>query len=358
MGFVQSPRHAFPNADFSPAPNGAAEAGISRPWGHGRIHRWLDKARQHGLSLPSNLAARALRLPWTDRLVGDAQARARAAHLPELPALSAADAALLRTLLRDGVCVTSLEELGLPGTAAMLASATSLTDRLAARRRQPEHAHRHTVTATAQDLLDFPAILEWGLGTRLLDLVENYLGLPVAYDGPDHFYSPADGREAGPRIWHRDREDRRMLKIAVYISDVGPQDGPFEIVHPDFRERLGGPRQAAILPQAELERRIGPEGMEKAIRTCTGRRGTVVIAETAENYHRGRPPVRSDRSALYYGYFSRFTPTPFFCERSPLTRAQIARIASGLPERQHDALLWRRFLPAWKRVVPTNRIRV
>ncbi|UPG73233.1 hypothetical protein MVG78_03455 [Roseomonas gilardii subsp. gilardii] len=358
MGFVQSPSHAFPNPAANPVSIGAAQSRLSRPWGHSRFRRWLGKGWQHGLSLPSGLAARALRLPWPDRFVEGALARARTAHLPYLPTLTAPDAALLRSLLRDGVCVTSLEELGLPGTAAMLASATSLTERLAARRHHPDHAHRHTITATAQDLLDFPAILEWGLGTRLLDLVENYLGLPVAYDGPDHFYSPADGREAGPRIWHRDREDRRMLKIAVYISDVGPQDGPFEIVRPCFRDALGGPGQAALLPQAELERRIGPGNMEKAIRTCTGRRGTVVIAETAENYHRGRPPVRGDRSALYYGYFSRVTPTPFFCERSPLSRGQIARIAAGLPERQHDALLWRRFLPAWKRIVPTNRLRV
>lgn len=358
MGLARSPSHAFPSAGFSPASAAAGQAGLLHPWGSGRPRRWLDKVWQHGLSLPSELAARTLSLPWPDRLVEDARAGACAAHLPRLPALSARDAALLGSLLRDGVCVTSLEELGLPGTAAMLASATSLTERLAARRHHPDHAHRHTITATAQDLLDFPAILEWGLGTRLLDLVENYLGLPVAYDGPDHFYSLADGREAGPRIWHRDREDRRMLKIAVYITDVGPQDGPFEIVHPAFRESLGGPGRGAILPQAELERRIGSGNMEKAIRTCIGRRGTVVISETAENYHRGRPPVRGDRSALYYGYFSRFTPTPFFCERSPLSRAQIARIATGLPERQHDALLWRRFLPAWKRIVPTNRIRV
>jgi hypothetical protein len=358
MGLIQSPRHAFPGTGFSPASAAAPQAGVLRPWDRSHFRRGLGKGWQHGLSLPSELAARALRLPWTDRLVEDARARACAAHLPRLPALSAREAALLQILRRDGVCVTSLEELDLPGTAAMLASATSMTERLAARRHHPDHAHRHTVTATAQDLLDFPAILEWGLGTRLLDLVENYLGLPVAYDGPDHFYSPADGREAGPRIWHLDREDRRMLKIAVYISDVGPQDGPFEIVRPAFRESLSAPRQAAILPQAELEHRIGPGNLEKAIRTCTGRRGTVVIAETAENYHRGRPPVRGDRSALYYGYFSRFTPTPFFCERSPLSRGQIARIASGLPERQHDALLWRRFLPAWKRIVPTNRIRV
>ncbi|SUE63402.1 Uncharacterised protein [Roseomonas gilardii subsp. rosea] len=358
MGLVRNLSHAFPSSGFSPASAPAGQAGPLHPWGHDRPRRWLGKVWQHGLSLPSELAARTLRLPGPDRLVEDAWARARAAHLPRLPALSARDAALLRTLLRDGVCVTSLEELGLPGTAAMLASATSLTGRLAARRHHPDHAHRHTVTATAQDLLDFPAILEWGLGTRLLDLVENYLGLPVAYDGPDHFYSPADGREAGPRIWHRDREDRRMLKVAVYVTDVGPQDGPFEIVRPGFRAALGGAGRGALLSHAELERRIGPENMEKAIRTCIGRRGTVVIAETAENYHRGRPPVRGDRSALYYGYFSRFTPTPFFCERSPLSRAQIARIATGLPERQRDALLWRRFLPAWKRIVPTNRIRV
>jgi hypothetical protein len=49
--------------------------------------------------------------------------------------------------------------------------------------------------------------------------------LPVAYDGASVNYTVADGREVSTRRWHRDWEDRRMLKVAVCLNDVGHGGG-------------------------------------------------------------------------------------------------------------------------------------
>ena len=66
--------------------------------------------------------------------------------------------------------------------------------------------------ASGADLIAHDKIIRWGLSDRLLDIAGNYLGVPVGYDGANVFFTKADGMEAGPRRWHRDAEDRRMLK--------------------------------------------------------------------------------------------------------------------------------------------------
>jgi hypothetical protein len=76
----------------------------------------------------------------------------------------------------------------------------------------------------------YPSIYLLGLQDRLLDIAENYVGLPPAYDGVTINYTVADGREVSTRKWHRDWEDRRMLKVAVYLHDVDEDAGPFQMI--------------------------------------------------------------------------------------------------------------------------------
>lgn len=53
------------------------------------------------------------------------------------------------------------------------------------------------------------------------------------------------------QLWHRDYNDRRLLKAFLYLSDVGPKNGYFEY--------LTG--SAATLPLGRMFDRIGPDGL-------------------------------------------------------------------------------------------------
>ena len=87
-----------------------------------------------------------------------------------------------------------------------------------------------TLGVLADDLAADPLVYKWGLTDENLDLAEFYIGLPVRYLGVGVKRESADGVAAGVRQWHRDIEDRRMLKIIVYLSDVEDGCGPFEYV--------------------------------------------------------------------------------------------------------------------------------
>lgn len=201
-------------------------------------------------------------------------------------------------------------------------------------------------------IVENPAIFQWGLQDRLLDIAESYIGLPVAYDGVAINYTVADGREVSTRKWHRDWEDRRMLKVAVYIHDVDTDGGPFEAIarHDTVQSDQQG-YSYELADDAELARRLGPDFAQDVV-SCTGRRGTVIFCDTARFFHRGKPATARDRAALFYSYFANPPRHPFLCERTGLDYADAVRLSVTMPPRQRLAATWRRQLPPVLRMIP------
>ena len=106
---------------------------------------------------------------------------------------------------------------------------------------------------------------------------------------------------AGPGIsaerWHRDHEDIRVVKVALFLDDVRPDSGPLCYLrgsHPggplaDVHPAV--PSIGAHLPEDEVESLIA-RGNVKA---CTGRRGDLLIWDGAGLHHGGRAQRRPRR---------------------------------------------------------------
>jgi hypothetical protein len=280
-------------------------------------------------------------------------------HERYLPTLESQDLAIVRDLELKGIAVTSIDRLNLPDTDNFFAAAKQISDELARMSRTNEYRGKHTFSATAVQLMQYPDVFWWGVQERLLRIVECYLKLPVAYDGLSYYYSIANSQESGPRKWHRDKEDWRMIKIGVYLNDVDDLGGPFECVFPEANAKIHefAKQPYQIFPESELKNLLGdkPETWRKS---CTGVTGTVIFVDTAAYYHRGRPPISINRSAIFFSYFSRRPKHPFFCGRSPLSQQQLAELARPLSSHLQESILWRNNLPGIGRWIPKNRLKV
>jgi hypothetical protein len=84
------------------------------------------------------------------------------------------------------------------------------------------------VHATNEQMMEYPEIFLWGLEQRLLNIAENYLGLPVAYHGSYFRRDIANQVEKKSRLWHMDSEDRKLFKVIVYLNDINDERGPFQ----------------------------------------------------------------------------------------------------------------------------------
>ncbi len=323
------------------------------------LYHLTNRVINKALSLPSDIACRLHNTDWFEQSVLLPQyQRHLSQHQHLLPQLEASDRAIVEQLEQNGVCITSLDALGLPDSQVLLDSANQITQELAQQSRSPGHTHKHTLMATASQLMARPEIFFWGLSERILKIVESYLGLPAAYDGLSFYYSVADGRDAGPRIWHRDKEDWRMTKVAVYLNDVDEFGGPFQTVKPAVNEWLIKTLpQYKGLPHTELQSLIHQE-FDDWLVSCIGKAGTVVFTDTSRFYHRGKPPIETDRSAIFFHYFSQYPKNPFYCERSILSRKQTAELTQRLPVSQQRPLRWREHYPGIGRYIPKNYMRV
>ncbi len=120
-------------------------------------------------------------------------------------------------------------------------------------------------------------------------------------------------------LWHLDAEDRRMVKIIIYLNDVSQDNGPFEYIPKSDVSRLMELRiRSKIVPKtakgivglndAEIEEFI-PRSLWKS---CPGSAGTVVFADPKAIFHHGKSRKQS-RSTLFFVYTSNNPLRPDCC---------------------------------------------
>jgi hypothetical protein len=131
--------------------------------------------------------------------------------------------------------------------------------------------------------------LRLGVNPRLLDLANAYLGMWSKLEYVDVWYTPpagGDERRSSQR-WHRDFNDRHLLKAFLYLVDVDEETGPFEYVP---RSAPGGdlerlwpwrPLGENYPPEEEFAERVDGRSV-----TFTAPKGTIIFCNTS-GFHRG-----------------------------------------------------------------------
>lgn len=237
---------------------------------------------------------------------------ARQQHTPKLPGLEKGDRLIVDSLKRDGIYITNLAELGLGTTSELLNAAHSLLPTMG--------TTQYDISANnlpeIYTVTDLPSFYNWGKEQRLLNIIENYLSLPVAYHGVHLRKDFANENQFATLLWHRDVEDRRVLKIIVYLSDVEEKHGPFEYVPLAYtsRTQLNYYRiQRKIYNTAGIDdetlNKIVPKS---AWKSCPGPAGTVILADTRRLLHHGTLRTE-ERSTLFFVYTANPPKRPELC---------------------------------------------
>jgi hypothetical protein len=126
---------------------------------------------------------------------------------------------------------------------------------------------------------------------RMLDLANTYLELWSKLEYVDMWYSvpqPEEAARIASQRWHRDFNDKHLLKAFLYLVDVDEGTGPFQYVPGSAPGGRYGdawpwrPLGENYPPENELESRISGD----AVKVFTGRKGTLLFCNTA-GFHRG-----------------------------------------------------------------------
>lgn len=151
--------------------------------------------------------------------------------------------------------------------------------------------------------------LRAGSDPRLLAVVNEYLGLWSKLSYVDQWYTLPRGeidRVASQR-WHRDYNDKHLLKVFLYMNDVDEAAGPFEYIPGTM---IRGNRFADVYPwevfgedlyppDAALEQLTGADESH----VVTGSAGTLILCDTT-GFHRGGFAIERPRVMGVWNYVS------------------------------------------------------
>jgi hypothetical protein len=134
--------------------------------------------------------------------------------------------------------------------------------------------------------------LQFALDRRVLDVVNEYFQLWAKLTYVDLWYAVSTGgnpSRIGSQRWHRDPEDKKMLKIYLYLADASEDSGPLQYIVGSCR----GGRYENAWPRRRPDGIPYPpqECVQKEIPasnwiTCVGSKGTIVLCDTS-GLHRG-----------------------------------------------------------------------
>jgi hypothetical protein len=148
------------------------------------------------------------------------------------------------------------------------------------------------------------------LHSSLLSVVNAYIGIysKVRYLTFWLNLHKPDQKEMASQFWHRDHEDRRILKLFLYLEDVNEGSGPFSYVPGMHRGKLRHIDPIDSTGKTNGTIRANDEAMNKIISKekwfiGVAPKGTIIIADT-KSYHKGGLAKTNDRHLLTAAYYS------------------------------------------------------
>jgi hypothetical protein len=253
-----------------------------------------------------------------DRVLANRSARRRFGH--ERPALDTSQQRIVDELRVEGFVVVPFGELfpdparweavGAAADAFVSETEEGLRREAAGedatlRRSVKKYLVRKNAWGTTLDPAD--PWLRLALDPKVLDLANTYLGMWSKLEYLDLWYTPPtdEGERQSSQRWHRDFNDRLLLKAFLYLSDVDEQAGPLEYVPRSFPGgELGDlwawyPGYDGYPPQEEFDERM----RGRRIETFTGQRGTLIFCNTS-GFHRGGYATGTPRVLATWTYSS------------------------------------------------------
>ncbi len=152
------------------------------------------------------------------------------------------------------------------------------------------------------------------LENKVLGIINSYMGMFSKF----YMFTlnktmpvPEGSKEVQSQRWHRDPEDKKMVKVFLYFNDVDENTGPFVYIKDThFEGKYGNlfppePPRGSLPPDEKVQKIIPKEN----IKICMAPAGTLIFADP-RGIHKGGYATKNHRimSTLYY--YSEASPWP------------------------------------------------
>ena len=232
--------------------------------------------------------------------------RARALFCTHHLSLSETHKAIVASLKKDGIAFADLSSLfGRNVLSELVRHAEALESRASVNRKKS-----FLMNLFEEEPLLAPddnIFMKLSLASPVVRIANAYLGMfSRFYFCSLNITTPVgdNANAVASQKWHRDPEERTIIKMFIYLSDVDEESGPFTYIKGSQR----GGRYGALFPQ-KPPRSSYPEESEVLARVreedifqCVGKAGSVIFADTA-GLHRGGFAKSKKRIMFTAGFY-------------------------------------------------------
>lgn len=247
--------------------------------------------------------------------------RSQAMYRLNSHSLSPAARRVADELKQNGICITSVKELF--GSNEMLDKISAEVSRIENEKSAEITERRRHVGEVADEKSFLFCVLgdafqldpdspfgQFALSPVIRQIANDYYGMFTElryYDVWRNFKTDAPAMRS--QLWHRDRDDKGIMKIFLYLDDVDEGAGPFTYAP---GTHLHGPIRKDPPSFFESEKRRNPRSTDEQMATVVpqdkwikglGVKGTVIFADTA-GYHKGGLARERDRLLFNMMYVS------------------------------------------------------
>jgi hypothetical protein len=153
------------------------------------------------------------------------------------------------------------------------------------------------------------AFVRLAIHPAILLVANQYLGLRSSLRAINLWVNrPTPERPTESQLWHRDGDDRMILKVFIYLVDVDMDNGPFWFIPGTHLRRCISPGSVAEPPRIDdqaMRMLIGDEQWK----SFTGPSETIIFADTTGLHKGGKCDMR-ERILLTFEYVSGASPYP------------------------------------------------
>lgn len=234
-------------------------------------------------------------------------AKPRRLFRTSLPTLNPVQERLVKELRETGIAVTNLDEL-FPRE-ELLPKLQSYTQELIRKAEVKTGKTFLEYLWDVQPVLDFEnPFVKLALEGRVIDVVNSYMEMfSRFYYLTLNVTTPVESgtKSIASQRWHRDPEDKKMIKLFLYLNDVDSESGPFiYIPYSTYGLRWGNflsqrPPRGVYPNSGEIERHIPHDH----VKVLTGKAGTLIFCNTT-GFHKGGYATGKPRTMFTAGYRS------------------------------------------------------
>jgi hypothetical protein len=187
---------------------------------------------------------------------------------------------------------------------------------------EARHPGSHIAHHDARDILMAPHLLALANRPDILAIVSRFLGCKptLGYLATWWSYHTALGAQQAEHF-HRDVDDWRFVKLFIYLTDVGPDNGPH--IYVSRSSASAALREIRRFDDQEVVKSFGVANVME----LTGRAGEGFLEDTF-GVHKGQP-VAQGRRLVFQAVYS-MSPLPYG-PKAPVVRLGEVSLADGAP---------------------------